>query len=81
MIAADTETGIRTNRTLRPEPQRVRNPADYRPPDPSGNLPPDDGRESVWPGARAVDPGCSLTRGLDVKLSMLYLPGSLFSPQ
>ncbi len=27
------------------------------------------------------DPGSSLTRGLDVKLSVLFLPGSLFSPQ
>ncbi len=29
----------------------------------------------------ARDPGCSLTRGLDVKLSVMRLPGSLFSPQ
>ncbi len=29
----------------------------------------------------ARDPGCSLTRGLNVKLSVMRLPGSLFSPQ
>jgi len=29
----------------------------------------------------ALGPGCSLTRGWDVKLSVLYLPASLFSPQ
>jgi len=29
----------------------------------------------------ANDPGCSLTRGYDVKLSMRFLPASLFSPQ
>jgi len=29
----------------------------------------------------AGDPGCSLTRVLDVKLSVVCLPGSLFSPQ
>ena len=29
----------------------------------------------------ALSRGCSLTRVLDVKLSMVCLPGSLFSPQ
>ena len=29
----------------------------------------------------SIDPGCSLIRGLDVKLSVMRLPGSLFSPQ
>ena len=36
---------------------------------------------SGGPATAARDPGCSLTRGLDVKLSVMYLPGSLFSPQ
>jgi len=29
----------------------------------------------------AFSRGCSLTRGLVVKLSVMHLPGSLFSPQ
>jgi hypothetical protein len=42
------------------------------------------GVQRTWSKTRsiaAVDPGCSLTRGLDVKLSVMCLPGSLFSPQ
>ena len=35
----------------------------------------------VFRAMSAMGPGCSLTRGLVVKLSMTYLPRSLFSPQ
>ncbi len=39
------------------------------------------GREGLNTPMSAMGPGCSLTRGVDVKLFVLYLSGSLFSPQ
>jgi hypothetical protein len=46
----------------------------------AGNFDPQE-TSAPTPLTSVIRPDCSLTQGLVVKLSLLYLPGSLFSPQ
>ena len=44
-------------------------------------FPPKADVNQAWSELPFISRGCSLTRGLDVKLSVLHLPGPLFSPR